>query len=64
MRIFEKLAEYSYEQLVFCHDAATGLRAVIAIPQQVGVLQAQGFMPGPGTLGVHTRLCIPQNAKD
>jgi leucine dehydrogenase len=31
VRIFEKLAEYRYEQLVFCHDKFTGLRAVIAI---------------------------------
>ena len=31
MRIFEKLAEYRYEQVVFCHDKFTGLRAIIAI---------------------------------
>ncbi|HSK99048.1 MAG TPA: Glu/Leu/Phe/Val dehydrogenase [Rubrobacteraceae bacterium] len=31
MQLFEKLAEYRYEQLVFCHDRATGLRAIIAI---------------------------------
>jgi leucine dehydrogenase len=31
MQIFEKLAEYRYEQLVFCHDKSTGLRAIIAI---------------------------------
>lgn len=31
MIIFEKLAEYRYEQLVFCHDKATGLRAIIAL---------------------------------
>lgn len=31
MAIFEKLAEHRYEQLVFCHDKATGLRAIIAI---------------------------------
>ena len=31
MQLFEKLAEYRYEQLVFCHDKATGLRAVVAI---------------------------------
>ncbi len=31
MRIFEKLAEYRYEQVVFCHDKSTGLRAIIAI---------------------------------
>jgi leucine dehydrogenase len=31
VQVFEKLAEYRYEQLVFCHDQATGLRAIIAI---------------------------------
>jgi leucine dehydrogenase len=31
MQVFEKLAEYRYEQLVFCHDKATGLRAVVAV---------------------------------
>ncbi len=31
VRIFEKLTEYRYEQLVFCHDKFTGLRAVVAI---------------------------------
>lgn len=31
MDVFEKMAEYRYEQLVFCHDRSTGLRAVIAI---------------------------------
>ena len=31
VQIFEKLTEFRYEQLVFCHDQATGLRAVIAI---------------------------------
>jgi len=31
LRVFEKLAEYRYEQLVFCHDKATGLRAIIAV---------------------------------
>jgi hypothetical protein len=31
MQVFQKLAEYRYEQLVFCHDKATGLRAIIAI---------------------------------
>jgi leucine dehydrogenase len=31
MQLFEKLAEYRYEQLVFCHDKATGLRAIVAI---------------------------------
>ncbi len=31
MRIFEKLAEHRYEQLIFCHDESTGLQAIIAI---------------------------------
>lgn len=31
MQIFEKLEEYRYEQVVFCHDKATGLRAIIVI---------------------------------
>ena len=31
MRIFEKLAEYRYEQVVFCHDKYTGLRAIIVV---------------------------------
>ena len=31
MHIFEKLAEYRYEQVVFCHDKATGLRAIIVV---------------------------------
>jgi leucine dehydrogenase len=31
MDVFEKMTEYRYEQLVFCHDHSTGLRAVIAI---------------------------------
>jgi leucine dehydrogenase len=31
MQVFQKLAEYRYEQLVFCHDKATNLRAIIAI---------------------------------
>ncbi len=31
MRVFEKLAEYRYEQIVFCQDKATGLQAIIAI---------------------------------
>ncbi len=31
MHIFEKLTEFRYEQLVFCHDRSTGLRAIIAI---------------------------------
>ena len=41
MHVFEKLAEYRYEQLVFCHDKATGLRAVIAIHDTT-------LGPGPG----------------
>ncbi len=31
MYIFEKLSEYRYEQVVFCHDKSTRLRAIIAI---------------------------------
>jgi leucine dehydrogenase len=31
VQVFDKLAEYRYEQLVFCHDSATGLRAIVAI---------------------------------
>ena len=31
MRIFETLAEHRYEQVVFCHDKYTGLRAIIVI---------------------------------
>ena len=31
VQVFEKLAEYRYEQLVFCHDKATGLRAIVAV---------------------------------
>jgi len=31
MKIFEYMAKYDYEQLVFCHDEASGLKAVIAI---------------------------------
>ncbi len=31
VQIFEKLTEFRYEQLVFCHDEATGLKAIIAI---------------------------------
>jgi leucine dehydrogenase len=31
MHIFDKLAEYRYEQVVFCHDKSTGLRAIIVI---------------------------------
>jgi leucine dehydrogenase len=31
MEIFEQLAEHRYEQLVFCHDKSTNLRAIIAI---------------------------------
>jgi leucine dehydrogenase len=31
VQVFEKLAEYRYEQIVFCQDKATGLRAIVAI---------------------------------
>ena len=31
MSIFEGLAEFGCEQLVFCHDDSTGLRAIIAV---------------------------------
>ena len=31
MRLFESISEYGHEQVVFCHEQATGLRAVIAI---------------------------------
>lgn len=31
MEIFTQLAQYDYEQLVFCHDENSGLRAIIAI---------------------------------
>lgn len=31
MSVFEKLDEHRYEQLVFCHDKATGLRAIVAL---------------------------------
>lgn len=31
MEIFSYLGKYDYEQVIFCHDAAAGLRAVIAI---------------------------------
>ncbi|NLW16441.1 MAG: Glu/Leu/Phe/Val dehydrogenase [Firmicutes bacterium] len=31
MRIFELLEQYDYEQLVFCQDKSTGLKAIIAI---------------------------------
>jgi hypothetical protein len=30
-QIFEKVGEFRYEQLVFCHDTVTKLRAIIAI---------------------------------
>lgn len=29
--IFEKMAQADYEQLVFCHDETTGLKAIICI---------------------------------
>ena len=31
MKIFEEISTYGHEQVVFCHEQATGLRAVIAI---------------------------------
>ena len=31
MGVFEELASKDHEQLVFCHDAVTGLKAIIAI---------------------------------
>lgn len=31
MKIFEYMAQHGHEQLVFCHDRASGLRAIIAI---------------------------------
>ncbi|MBM7713753.1 leucine dehydrogenase [Bacillus thermophilus] len=31
MNIFQNLAEHDYEQLVFCHDEQSGLKAIIAI---------------------------------
>lgn len=31
MKIFDYLGKYGYEQLVFCHDKTTGLKAIIAI---------------------------------
>ena len=31
MEIFERLAANDYEQLIFCYEAATGLRAIICI---------------------------------
>ncbi len=31
MGIFEQMAQYGHEQLVFCYDKSTGLRAIIAI---------------------------------
>lgn len=31
MKIFEYMDKYDYEQLVFCHDGATGLKAIIGI---------------------------------
>ena len=30
-QIFEKVGEFRYEHLVFCHDKVTELRAIIAI---------------------------------
>jgi len=31
MKIFESISKYGHEQVVFCHEQSTGLRAVIAI---------------------------------
>lgn len=31
MEIFKKMEQHGYEQLVFCHDAASGLKAIICI---------------------------------
>ncbi|GER66120.1 leucine dehydrogenase [Weizmannia acidilactici] len=31
MEIFDYMGKYDYEQLLFCHDAASGLKAIIAI---------------------------------
>lgn len=31
MKIFDYMSKYGYEQLVFCHDKTTGLKAIIAI---------------------------------
>ena len=31
MKIFDYLEKYDYEQLVFCHDGETGLKAIICI---------------------------------
>ena len=31
MEIFDYMQKYNYEQLVLCHDEASGLRAIIAI---------------------------------
>lgn len=31
MNIFDYLQKYDYEQLIFCHDAASGLKAIICI---------------------------------
>ncbi|GAH23928.1 unnamed protein product, partial [marine sediment metagenome] len=31
MEIFEKMAQYDYEQIVFCHDPSVNLKAIIVI---------------------------------
>ncbi len=31
MELFSYLTKYDYEQVVFCHDEASGLKAIIAI---------------------------------
>ncbi len=33
--LFGTLSEYGHEQVVFCHDEATGLKAIIAIHNTV-----------------------------
>ena len=31
MEIFKRMANYDYEQLIFCQDESSGLKAIIAI---------------------------------
>ncbi len=47
MHIFEKLSEFRYEQLVFCHDKATGLKALLhfATPPLVLASAVAGCVP-------------------
>ena len=35
MKIFDLLEQYDYEQLMFCQDRGTGLKAIIAIHNTV-----------------------------